>query len=234
MSSLGPQHDPVVLAAGNNNDVDPRGVVGNVTNIMRFEAHESGSTLTGLDGSAMAVAEGDLYLLRNIGPGTLTLPSGSNLSLLANRFFTPGGADVVLLPGGTVALDWSDKWLVSTGPTGPQGAAGPAGAAGPQGPAGPTADTVTAVLTSSATLAVGAVARVDPTGGAFSVTLPAASGVGGQTITIKNVSHSFNAITVLPTGSDTVDSEASQVLSGDKFFCGFQSDGVSDWMIVKA
>lgn len=121
------------------------------------------------------------------------------------------------------------------GPQGPQGDPGPTGATGATGPAGPTADTVSSVATSNVSVSsAGTVVRVDPTSAGFNVTLPAAMGLGGRVITIKNVSHSANAITVLPTGGDTIDGDASQALSGDRFFCGFQSDGVSDWMITRA
>lgn len=78
------------------------------------------------------------------------------------------------------------------------------------------------------------IARVNPTSGGFSVTFPAAAAFPGQTICIKNVSDSLNVVTVLPSGGDTVDGTTSVPLNGERFFCGFTSDGTSDWMITKA
>ncbi len=98
-------------------------------------------------------------------------------------------------------------------------------------------DAVTISAVAIANTAPGAasqVVRVNPTAGGFNVTLPAAASFTGQTIVVKNVSSSTNIVVVLPTGGDTIDGAASVSLSGDRFFCGFTSDGVSDWMITKA
>jgi hypothetical protein len=78
------------------------------------------------------------------------------------------------------------------------------------------------------------VVRVDPSGGGFSVTLPAAVSFGGQVIVIKNVTISTNVVTVLPSGADSIDGLLSQLLSGDHFLIQFISDGASSWMITGA
>jgi NADH:ubiquinone oxidoreductase subunit F (NADH-binding) len=78
------------------------------------------------------------------------------------------------------------------------------------------------------------VVRVDPSAGGFNVTLPAAVGLGGQIIIIKNVTTSTNIVTVLPSGADTIDGLASQLLTGDHFQIQFISDGVNSWMITGA
>jgi hypothetical protein len=78
------------------------------------------------------------------------------------------------------------------------------------------------------------VVRVDPSGGGFNVTLPAAAGLGGQIIILKNVTISTNIVTALPSGGDTIDGLASQQLSGDHFLIQCISDGVSSWMITGA
>jgi len=94
---------------------------------------------------------------------------------------------------------------------------------------------VSAVATTNvAPVSAQQIVRVNPTGGSFSVTLPSAASFTGQAIYVKNVSTSENLITVLPTGGDTVDGTASVTLNGERFFCGFASDGVSDWMIIGA
>src|SRR5262245_55312656 len=129
MYSLGPQHDPIPLPAGFTDDLDPRQGTGNVTIMLKFAAHASGSTLTGLDVAALDPGDGDFLILRNTsGSGTLTVASGSNRSLLANRIYSASGADVSIAPGGTAFLMWVDGRLdITTGPIGSVGATGPQG-----------------------------------------------------------------------------------------------------------
>jgi hypothetical protein len=93
----------------------------------------------------------------------------------------------------------------------------------------------TAVLIANTVLsATSQIVRVNPTAGAFNVTLPAAVGARGESIVIKNVFPSANVVTVLPTGGDTIDGAVTYPLSGDHFFAQFASDGVSEWMVVGA
>lgn len=51
--------------------------------------------------------------------------------------------------------------------------------------------------------------RASASGGAFSVTVPAASGRGGRQVLITKVDSSVNAVTVARTGSDTFNSATS-------------------------
>lgn len=76
------------------------------------------------------------------------------------------------------------------------------------------------------------VVLVDPTAGAFNVTLPAALNNRGQSITIKNAGTSANAVTILPTGADTIDGQPTLVLSGPDFAVELTSNGVSAWFIT--
>lgn len=93
----------------------------------------------------------------------------------------------------------------------------------------------TAVLVANTVLAVTSqLVRVDPTGGAFAVTLPAAAENRGTSITFKNVSHSVNNVTITAAGGNTVEGGATLVLSGDQFFCRVTSDGVSAWWVTSA
>jgi hypothetical protein len=91
----------------------------------------------------------------------------------------------------------------------------------------------TAVLIANTILAAASqLVRVNPTAGAFTVTLPAAAGHRGQPIVIKNVTASVNNVTIAAGGGDTVEGAASIVLSGDKFFTTVVSDGVSAWWVT--
>jgi hypothetical protein len=74
--------------------------------------------------------------------------------------------------------------------------------------------------------------RCDPSGGAFSVTLPSVAFFMGQEIIIKNVSASANVITILPAVGDTVDGAASQTIASAHGFMRFVSDGGTTWLRV--
>lgn len=71
----------------------------------------------------------------------------------------------------------------------------------------------------------------NPTGGTFAVTLPAATGHRCY-VTIKNVSASATAITISPTGGDTVDGAASGSITAGRGSRTYVSNGTSDWMLV--
>lgn len=91
----------------------------------------------------------------------------------------------------------------------------------------------TAILTSTDSLAdANQLVLVDPTGGAFSVTLPAAAGLRGQPIVFKNVDTSTNNVTIAAGGGDTIDGSATLVKSGSRFFCEITSDGVHTWYVT--
>jgi hypothetical protein len=55
--------------------------------------------------------------------------------------------------------------------------------------------------------------RVDASGGARTITLPAASSCPGQTFCIKKVDSSGNAVTVSRAGSDTIDGQSTVSLA---------------------
>jgi len=73
---------------------------------------------------------------------------------------------------------------------------------------------------------------VDPTGGAFAVTLPAAASVLGQTVRLKNVSASANNVTLTAGGGDNIDGAGTAVLSGSHFHAAVTSDGVNTWYVT--
>ncbi|MGC2775549.1 MAG: hypothetical protein WA418_07905, partial [Bradyrhizobium sp.] len=93
----------------------------------------------------------------------------------------------------------------------------------------------TAALTANTVLSVTSqVVKVDPTAGAFAVTLPAAANHEGESITIKNVSASVNAVTVTAGAGDSIDGAATAPLSADHFNFTVTSDGVHLWMVTGA
>jgi hypothetical protein len=72
----------------------------------------------------------------------------------------------------------------------------------------------------------------DATSGAVTVTLPAASGRRGRTITVKKVDTSANSVTIARTGSDTIDGGTSYVLAAQNKYATLASDGSSKWYVV--
>lgn len=71
----------------------------------------------------------------------------------------------------------------------------------------------------------------DATGGAFAVTLPAASARRDQ-IVIKKTDSSANAVTVTRAGSDTIDGATTYALSTQYQSVTLVSDGTSTWYVV--
>lgn len=95
--------------------------------------------------------------------------------------------------------------------------------------------TVTDVQTSDYTAAEGELVQVDPSGTDFNVTLPLAATAGaGKQVGIAFASDGGGFVTMLNSGSDTINGEPSgtfQYTSPPRAFVTFVSDGVSNWMI---
>jgi len=92
---------------------------------------------------------------------------------------------------------------------------------------------VTAVKTAAYTALINDTVRCNPTGGAFTVTLPAVTaGNGGMQITVKNTSSSANTITIARAGADTIDGATTATISAAYGKLTLESDGTSEWMIV--
>lgn len=82
-------------------------------------------------------------------------------------------------------------------------------------------------------LACGQLAQVNPTAGAFAVTLPAIGALNaGCPVTIKKIVGIATAVTVTPTGADTIDGEATFVMDGALDSITVVSDGASNWMVI--
>jgi hypothetical protein len=88
----------------------------------------------------------------------------------------------------------------------------------------------TAVKTSAYTAVVNDRVLVDPSGGAFAVTLPTAVGIAGQSIGVKNVTDSENAVTISH-ATQTIDGDASYTLNTSRAFVTLVSDG-ANWMVA--
>jgi hypothetical protein len=89
--------------------------------------------------------------------------------------------------------------------------------------------TIAAPLTAAATLpAEGGVVFVNPTGGAFTLTLPSLGIAAGSTWIIWNVSTSTNAVTLATEGAETIHGGATLVgPNATREVVIFQADGTS-------
>jgi hypothetical protein len=76
---------------------------------------------------------------------------------------------------------------------------------------------------------------VNASGGARTITLPAANALGGRPIRyqIEKTDNSANAVTVQRAGSDTIEGATSVVLSGQWASVTLVSDGVSGWVVLR-
>ena len=99
---------------------------------------------------------------------------------------------------------------------------------------------VTAVFAADpgAGIQMGTIIRCDPTAAPFAVTLRPISAAAipglerGRSIIVKNSSASLNAITVTPSGGDTIDGAATFVITTARQSITLVSDGVSNWEVV--
>jgi hypothetical protein len=129
----------------------------------------------------------------------------------------------------------------ATGVQGVQGVQGPTGGLGPTGPYGATGPagavdyaTVAGVKTGAYNANISELVPCDPSGGAFTVTLPTAVGNAGKSVTIKNTTNSTNNINVGTTSSQTIDGVAAPIgYSGAKRAWTFTSDG-SNWYVTSS
>jgi hypothetical protein len=99
----------------------------------------------------------------------------------------------------------------------------------PETPAVTAAYTVRTKTTTYTALA-GDVLLCDATGGAFTVTLPAAAGVTGQSISVKKTDASANAVTVDGNGAETIDGAATLALATRYAAVTLWSDGSNWWV----
>lgn len=79
------------------------------------------------------------------------------------------------------------------------------------------------------------VVRVDPTAGAFPVTLPTltAGNSSDVEVTVKNVSASANAVTITAAGGQTIDGVATFVAAAGGFAITLRSDSTgTNWMVL--
>lgn len=72
--------------------------------------------------------------------------------------------------------------------------------------------TPTPVKTSAYTAAIGEQVLCNPTGGAFTVTLPSAVNLDGRSILVSNRSSSTTAITIDGFGAETINGAATQTI----------------------
>jgi hypothetical protein len=91
---------------------------------------------------------------------------------------------------------------------------------------------ITAVKTANYSAVLGDFVRCDPSGGVFTVTLPAlATASIGKVINVKNTTSSATQITINPTGADTIDTAASTSIAAGFASLSFIATTASTWAI---
>lgn len=155
---------------------------------------------------------GDLRIALDANPGLALAAGGLSITLAANPGLTTTGGLQVVLNGTSLTLGGSG--LSVTDPAGRQ--------------------TVTAVQTGAYNAAWGETVRVDPSGGAFTVTLPTAAGNAGRRLTVKNVTADTTAVTIDGNGAETVDGAADATISTARGSLTFESDGTNVMIVASA
>ena len=89
----------------------------------------------------------------------------------------------------------------------------------------------TTITTHTGISVANVVVFANATSGAINVTLYAATGNGGKTVTIKKIDSSTNAVDVLRAGSETIDGATSVTLLHENESITLMSDN-SNWFIV--
>ena len=89
------------------------------------------------------------------------------------------------------------------------------------------------VVTTTHTITARTIFRCDATGGAFAITLPAASNLDGRILIIKKIDASVNAVTVTRAGSDTIDGATTFTLTNQYDTVILASDQDNDvWDVI--
>jgi hypothetical protein len=210
LASPAPQIDTVTISNGAGLRSTGTGPLFSVTDTAQFDLGTAGALLTGTHAivdvpSAVAVS---------------VFTEGPLSSVQASTFTGIVGATLNLVRANDSAVVLSEAQ---------------AGFLGTINPVNDTADyTYPTDEISGNTLLADAsqVVRVNMTGGAFTVTLPAAADFRGRSVTIKNVTSGTDLLTIAAAGGDNIDTTATQVVNGAFFFWTATSDGVNQWMVV--
>ncbi len=73
--------------------------------------------------------------------------------------------------------------------------------------------------------------EVDTSGGPVTITLPLSSANARATITVKKISTDSNVLTIACSGSDTIDTQATQTTTVPQTAVESLADGVASWRI---
>ena len=96
---------------------------------------------------------------------------------------------------------------------------------------GPITTTVVTKTDAYTIVALDSTILADASSGAFTITLPTASGIDGRQYTIKKIDDSTNIVTVKADGTDTIDGLNSQSLANQYESMTLVADG-TNWNIT--
>lgn len=106
--ALTPAASPAALAAGTTNDYNPTGF--STSSRLRQATNVAGSAISGF----VAQNSGDIRIVQNLGPGTLTLLNEDAGSTATNRITCPGGVSQIVPAGGAFFLIYdatTSRWV---------------------------------------------------------------------------------------------------------------------------
>jgi hypothetical protein len=171
-------------------------------------------------------------------PGQANTPYSSLLSPLPGIISDPDQVRQVYGKGINVRRFWPIGAVGSTGTTvtissgtggGTSGATGATGATGAPG----TSNSFTVVEVSASFFAViSTIVLVTSTSGNLTGTLPLTASNANAEITVKKVSGDSNTVTLVGSGSNTIDGKSNLVILYKESSVTLVSDGISNWDII--
>lgn len=227
---------PIVSADGADTDID-----------LELRPKGTGNTACGTGAATGTVESKGSYDLAlqtgNATTGVLTMTDGANGDLT----WTPNGSGKLILGSGAATAEISSNGTydlkLTTNDDGTSGniviTDGAAGniTATPNGtgqfiPVALSYTVTTKTGAATLTVAEGGIILANSNGGAFSLTLPAASGNSGLWYTVKFVDSGTNAVTIDPNAAETIDGGATNAeLDAQYDYLSFVCDG-SNWHIT--
>lgn len=72
----------------------------------------------------------------------------------------------------------------------------------------------------------------DTSAAGFTITIPSAAANAGKQIIVKKISSDSNVVTLVPTGTDTLEADTSITFSGQNISVTLTSNGASGWLLT--
>lgn len=203
------------------------GTVEDFTQNQFVAAVSDGATITKVNVSVIRAGTDGAW---EVGQGLATPVVFADLAMAIGNTITSATAGSVLFAGvaGVLAQDNANFFFDDTNNRLGLGTTTPNSTMHVQGSLSLATTTITTATTLDGTHYT---VRSDATGGAFTVTLPAAAGVTGRVYVVKKIDSSGNTVTVDGNGAETIDGSTTFPLAAQFDIVTIQSNGVG-WDII--